>query len=206
MTGASGRPGEPLVGTAVPKAPGVSPPAPQPGPSRAPGWAEEPGPRQGGALLSLQAATLLSGGCGGEGGGTFTWRREDPGAPGVQTRARAAPMRLRGSSGNALRGSRRVRQRMLRSNHWGWRGCSSQVPASVAGAESLPGGKGTFLASNPELLPSNCERGPLGTRERREPLVSPGERSRPQPSPPHSPTRAGRPRARRGGYGRDPLA
>lgn len=79
-------------------------------------------------------------------------------------------------------------------------GFGSQVPASVAAAESLQGrGKGTFLPCNPELLPSDCRRGPLGTRQGRERLRAAArarggraEPGREPPSPPPAPRSATR--------------
>lgn len=62
---------------------------------------------------------------------------------------------------------------MLRSSLPAQLVCGSQVPASAAAAESLRGmGEegSTFLPCNPELLPSNCERGPPGPGGRHEPL------------------------------------
>lgn len=63
--------------------------------------------------------------------------------------------------------------------------CASQVPASVAAAESLRGwGWGcTFLPCNPELLPSNREHRPQGIRKGREPLPAVAA----APGGPHSP-------------------
>lgn len=126
-------------------------------------------------------------------------------------------------SSDALAGKqRRLRARILASQA----GDAPQGPPCLAGLwfasscfrcshRKFAGGKGTFLAYNPELLPSNSECGPLGTGDRREPLLS----TAPAPSPgteprrelaspavpaPLNPPRTGRPRAPRGGCGRDP--
>lgn len=141
-----------------------------------------------GATLSV-GGDAASGGRGGEGGHAFTWGREDPEAhPGED------------SSGALAGKRRRVRQGMLRSNRPGCRACDSQVPASVAAAESLPGGRAHSWPATRSCFPATAsavlwvpakDASPSSRwLQRPAAALSPGDSSCPQPAPPHSPTRA----------------
>lgn len=60
-------------------------------------------------------------------------------------------------SSDALAGKRRrVRQGMLRRNRPGCRVCGSQVPASVAAAESLPGGRAHSWPATRSCFPATA--------------------------------------------------
>lgn len=199
MTGASGRPGEPLLGTAVPKDPGQ--------PSLAPAWSFA-GSRVGrgvwtqvrrGAALSA-GGEAASGRCGEEGEDAFTWRREDPGAPRVHPvrgqlrcacgEAAATPCEGLGESGRGCSaattgtGGAVVREFLLP--------LQPRKVCQGGRAHSWPPTRSCFPATASAVLraPARAASPSFLWLLRPAAALSPGNSSRPQPSPPHSPRRA----------------